>query len=123
MNDLGRSERLSTEIEMVSRELTGSSGLGGRARTASRSEERARGLVGKNVRSMVEETALEHPALGRHLAGAISKGNFCVYQQTRPPCLLGTLIGPSRFAVICSPPIAHKFPPIALCSLLFSRLI
>ena len=32
MNDLGRSERLRTEIEMVGQELTGSSGLGGRAR-------------------------------------------------------------------------------------------
>ena len=80
MNDLGRSERLSTEIEMVSQELTESSGLGGRARMSSRSEERARGLVGKNIRSMVEKIRREHPALGRHFSAAISTGKFCVYQ-------------------------------------------
>ena len=80
MNDLGRTERLRTEIEMVGQEFTGSTGLGGRARTASRSEERARGLVGKNVRSMVEKIRHEHPALGRHFATTISTGNFCAYQ-------------------------------------------
>ncbi len=36
MNDLGRTERLRTEIEMVGQELTGSSGLGGRARASIR---------------------------------------------------------------------------------------
>ena len=80
MNDLGRSERLSTEIEMIGEELTGSLGLGGRPRMSSRSEERARGLVGKNIRSMVEKIRHEHPALGRHFGTAISTGNFCVYQ-------------------------------------------
>jgi len=80
MNDLGRSELLRTEIEMVGQELSGSSRLGGRARTASGSAERARGLVGKNVRSVVEKIRLEHPALGRHFATAVRTGNFCAYQ-------------------------------------------
>ena len=80
MNDLGRSERLRTEIEMVGQELTGSSGLGGRARAASGSAERARGLVGKNIRSVVEKIRRQHPALGRHFATAISTGYFCAYQ-------------------------------------------
>jgi len=80
MNDLGRSERLSTEIEMVSQELTESLGLGGRARAASGSAERARGPVGKSIRSVVEKIRLEHPALGRHFATAISTGYFCAYQ-------------------------------------------
>ncbi len=80
MNDLGRSERLSTEIEMVGRELTGSLGLGGRARAVSVSAERARGLVGKNIRSALQKIRHEHPALGRYLASSISTGYFCAYQ-------------------------------------------
>jgi tetratricopeptide (TPR) repeat protein len=80
MNDVGRSERLSNEIEMVGQELAGSSALGGRARATSRSEVRARGLVGKNVRSIVEKIRHQHPVLGRHFATAISTGNFCAYQ-------------------------------------------
>jgi len=79
-NDLGQSERLRTEIEMLGQELTGSSGLGGRARAASGSAERARGLVGKNIRSVVEKIRRQHPALGRHFATAISTGYFCAYQ-------------------------------------------
>ena len=79
-NDLGRSERLSTEIGMVGQELTGSLGLGGRSRAVSGSTERARGPVRKNIRSVVEKIRHEHPALGRHFAAAISTGYFCAYQ-------------------------------------------
>jgi hypothetical protein len=80
MNDLGRRERLRTEIEMVGQELTGSLRLGGHARTASGSAERARVLVGKNIRSVLQKIRHQHPALGRHLAAAIRTGNFCAYQ-------------------------------------------
>jgi tetratricopeptide (TPR) repeat protein len=80
MNDLGRSERTRIEIEQVSDELIRSSGVGGRARTASDSAERARGLVGKNIRSILEKIRHEHPALGRHFAAAVSTGYFCAYQ-------------------------------------------
>jgi len=80
MNDLGRCERLRTEIEMVGQELTGSSGLGGRARTVSGSAERARKLVGKNIRSMVEKIRQQDPALGRNFAATISTGYFCEFQ-------------------------------------------
>ena len=79
-NDLGRCQRLRTEIEMVGEELSGSSGLGGQARTTSGNAERARGLVGKNIRSVVEKIRGQHPALGRHLATAIRTGYFCAYQ-------------------------------------------
>ncbi|MDO8432339.1 MAG: AAA family ATPase [Candidatus Binatus sp.] len=80
MNDLGRSERLRNEVEVVGRELAASLGLGGRARTASGSVERARGLVGKNIRSVLQKIRREHPALGRYFAAAIVTGNFCAYQ-------------------------------------------
>jgi tetratricopeptide (TPR) repeat protein len=80
MNDLGRAERIRNEIEMVADELTASSGLGGRARAASGGAERARGVVGKNVRSVLAKIRRENPALGRYFASAISTGNFCSYQ-------------------------------------------
>jgi tetratricopeptide (TPR) repeat protein len=80
MNDLGRTERLRTEIEMVGQELTGSSGFGGRARAASGSAERARVLIGKSIRSVVEKIRRQHPALGRHLGITIRTGYFCTYQ-------------------------------------------
>jgi non-specific serine/threonine protein kinase len=80
MNDLGRSERLRNEIEMVGHELTASLGLGGRARTPSGSLERGRGLVGKNIRAVLQKIRHQHPALGRHLVSAIITGNFCAYQ-------------------------------------------
>ncbi len=80
MNDLGRSERLRTEIEMVGQELTGSSGLGRRARGMSPSAERARGMVGKNIRSVVDKIRREHLALGRHFSSAITTGYFCAYE-------------------------------------------
>ncbi len=80
MNDLGRSDCIRTEIEIISQQLTGSSGLGGRAGAASSSAERARGLVGKNIRSTLEKIRGGHPALGRHFAAAISTGYFCAYQ-------------------------------------------
>jgi tetratricopeptide (TPR) repeat protein len=80
MNDLGRSERLSTEIEMIGQELAGASGLRGRARTASGSAERARGLVGKNIRAALEKIRAAHSALGRYLAATISIGYVCAYR-------------------------------------------
>jgi len=102
-NDLGRSERLRTEIEIVGEELTGSSGLGGRARAASSSAERARVLVANNVRSVLKKIRHQDPALGRHLAAAISLGYFCAYQPDPDhPIFLATLIGFSGFAAICS---------------------
>jgi tetratricopeptide (TPR) repeat protein len=80
INDLGRCDRIRAEIDAVGQELTGSLGLGGRARNAGGSEERARGLVGKGIRSVVKNIREQHPGLGRHLAAAISTGYFCAYQ-------------------------------------------
>jgi hypothetical protein len=80
MNDLGRCERVRAEIEMVGQELAGSLGLGGRARAVSASADRARGLVGKNIRSTVEKIRHQDPGLARYFAVTISTGNFCAYQ-------------------------------------------
>jgi hypothetical protein len=80
MNDLGRTERIRIEIEMVGEELSGSSGLGGHTRITSSNAERARGPVRKNIRAVVEKIRGQHPALGHHFAIAISTGYFCAYQ-------------------------------------------
>jgi non-specific serine/threonine protein kinase len=79
-NDLGRRERVNTEIEMVIKQLTASSGLGGRARAKSETAERARGLVRKSIHATLEKIRCEHPALGRYLAAVLTTGNFCAYQ-------------------------------------------
>jgi len=80
MNDIERAERLRTEIEMVGMELKGSSGVGVRARSFSSSAERARGMVGRNIRSVLRKIRQQDPGLGRHLAATISTGYFCAYQ-------------------------------------------
>lgn len=80
MNDLGRAERIRTEIEMVGQELSGSLGLYGHARTASVSAERARVLVANNIRTVLKKIRHEHPPLGRHLGAAIITGYFSAYQ-------------------------------------------
>jgi hypothetical protein len=79
MNDLGRVERIRSEIDLVEQELSGSSGLGGRQRTASVSVERARGPVRKSIRSVIDKIREAHPSLGHHLATSISTGYFCGY--------------------------------------------
>jgi tetratricopeptide (TPR) repeat protein len=80
MNDLGRTERLRAEIETIGGELAGASGFGGRARARSAHAERARGVVRKNVRTVLDKISHEHPGLGRHFSTSISMGYFCVYQ-------------------------------------------
>jgi tetratricopeptide (TPR) repeat protein len=79
-NDLGRCERLNTEIEMVVEQLAASSGLGRRALARSKTTERARGLVRKSIRATLDKIRCEHPALGRHFAAVLTTGNFCAYQ-------------------------------------------
>ena len=72
------------------RELTGSSGLGGRAREASSSAERARVLVGRNSGQCWRKFAA-NPALGRHLATAISSATSALSARSRPPHFLASL--------------------------------
>jgi hypothetical protein len=77
MNDIGRSERLRTELDMVSQELIGASGLGGRR--AGAGAERARGLVSKRIRATLEKIRAESSRLGRHFEKSIKTGYFCAY--------------------------------------------
>jgi hypothetical protein len=62
---------------MVSQELIGASGLGGRR--AGAGAERARGLVSKRIRATLEKIRTESSPLGRHFEKSIKTGYFCAY--------------------------------------------
>jgi len=68
------------EIEQLSRELSHSVGLGGRARVASSPVERARLSVWHAIKSALEKIAVGNPDLGRLLSTTIKTGSVCVYR-------------------------------------------
>jgi non-specific serine/threonine protein kinase len=79
LNDLGRSERLRREIEILAGELSRGFGLGGRPRRASAPAERARVAVTRAIKYAVERIAEHDAALAEHLHRAVRTGTFCVY--------------------------------------------
>ena len=78
-NDPERTARAEGELDVLTRELAGALGLGGRDRRAASDSERARASVSKAVRSAVRRLEEQHPELGRHLSLAVRTGTFCVY--------------------------------------------
>jgi hypothetical protein len=82
--DTGRAEKLRAEIEFLREELSAAFGLGGRARKAADTSDRARKAVTSRIRESIERIGKEHPALARHLENAIHTGTFCRYQPDRP---------------------------------------
>jgi hypothetical protein len=82
--DTGRAEKLRGEIEFLREELSVAYGLGGRARKAADTSDRARKAVTSRIRESIERIGKEHPALARHLENAIHTGTFCSYQPDRP---------------------------------------
>ncbi len=79
-HDLGRSEKLQTELDRLVEQLTAAVGLGGRARRTSNSAERARSAVTQRLRGTVKRVAAELPELGEHLRVSISTGTYCCYR-------------------------------------------
>jgi tetratricopeptide (TPR) repeat protein len=82
--DAGRAEKLRSEIEFLREELSAAYGIGGRARKAVDTSDRARKAVTSRIRESIERIGKEHPALARHLENAIHTGTFCSYQPDRP---------------------------------------
>jgi predicted ATPase len=78
-HDLGRSERLSAELDFLSQELARAVGLGGRARRAGSPTERARVNVTRAIKLALHKISEHHGALGRHLASTIKTGTYCSY--------------------------------------------
>jgi TolB-like protein/tetratricopeptide (TPR) repeat protein len=79
MNDLGRRERLSVELDQLTEHLTKALGIGQRARPLNAPAERARAAVTWRIRNAIKKISAAHPALGRHLAHAVRTGTFCAY--------------------------------------------
>jgi tetratricopeptide (TPR) repeat protein len=83
--DAGRAEKLRTEIEFLREELSAAYGLGGRARKAADTSDRARKAVTSRIRETIARITTQHPALGLHLENAIRTGVFCSYVPERSP--------------------------------------
>ncbi len=79
-NDIGRAARAREELDFLTAELASAAGIGGRARQSRSHAERARLMVGKNIRAAIEKISRESPALGRHLSNTIRTGYYCSYQ-------------------------------------------
>lgn len=79
MNDLGRMEKLSTELDQLTEHLTKALGIGQRPRPLNAPAERARAAVTWRIRNAIKKINNAHPALGHHLTHAIRTGNFCSY--------------------------------------------
>ena len=63
--------------------LSGAFGLGGRARKAGDTTERARKAVTSRIRDAIARIGKEHSALSLHLVNAIRTGSFCCYRPER----------------------------------------
>ena len=78
-NDLGRIEKMQTEIDFLTQEFSHVVGLGGRPRKVGSAVERARVNVTKILKTTLTRIDKAHPVLGRYLARTIRTGARCVY--------------------------------------------
>jgi hypothetical protein len=83
MNDLGRSEKLTVELEQLTDHITKAMGLGNRTRRLKAPAERARAAVTWRIRSAIKKIGAIHPALGQHLTNSIRTGTFCCYNPEK----------------------------------------
>lgn len=80
MNDIGRAERLRSEMDQIVETLSAALGLGGRRRKLGDLSEKARTAVTWRIRHALRRIESAHPALGRHLVKSVRTGTFCVYR-------------------------------------------
>jgi len=79
-SDLGRLDALRTERGALLDELARATGLGGRARPAGSSQERARVAVTKAISAATDRIATVDQPLARHLRAGIHTGLNCSYE-------------------------------------------
>lgn len=79
-NDVGRAAKVQEEIDFILQELASAVGLGGRARKAGSTHERARLNVTRAIRSAIERIGAHHRPLARYLSTTISTGTTCAYE-------------------------------------------
>jgi hypothetical protein len=78
-NDTGRAETARSELEFLHAELSAAIGHGGHGRKTSAHAERARLLVGKNIRAALDKIQRQDRTLGHYFAASIRTGYFCAY--------------------------------------------
>jgi TolB-like protein len=84
MNDIGRAERLRSEMDQIVEALSAALGLGGRRRKLGDLSEKARTAVTWRIRHAQRRIEAAHPVLGRHLVNSLRTGTFCVYRPETP---------------------------------------
>jgi tetratricopeptide (TPR) repeat protein len=84
LGDAERASRAREELEFLAGELASAYGLGGRARRASDTAERARKAVTNRIRDAVRRIRDAHPSLARHLERSVRTGTFCAYEPDPP---------------------------------------
>jgi tetratricopeptide (TPR) repeat protein len=72
-------EALNREREALLRELSATTGLGGRPRVTGSPAERMRKAVTYRIRHAIARVADAHPELGRHLRASVRTGTWCSY--------------------------------------------
>jgi hypothetical protein len=72
-------EALNREREALLAELSATTGLSGRPRTAGSPTERMRKAVTYRIRHAISRVADAHPELGRHLQASVRTGTWCSY--------------------------------------------
>jgi hypothetical protein len=80
MNDLERAAATRSERDWLVAELTATTGIGGRPRRFSGSDERARIAVGKAIRRAVARVSEADPVIGRELQATVHTGQRCSYR-------------------------------------------
>ena len=79
-SDIGRLDAVRKERDALLDELARATGLGGRARTAGSSQERARVAVQKAISAATDRIATVDEPLARHLRTVIHTGLNCSYE-------------------------------------------
>jgi TolB-like protein len=83
MNDLGRTEKLSAELDQLTDHLSRSLGLGRRPRKLGADADRARAAVTWRIRNAIRKIESVHPSLANHFSHAIRTGAFCSYNPEK----------------------------------------
>lgn len=79
MNDLGRKNKLQSELEEILDHLSKELGLGKKSRKLNSPAEKARAAVTLRIRSAIKKIGSCHPPLAKHLSNSIRTGVFCSY--------------------------------------------
>jgi hypothetical protein len=79
-NDPIRLDEARAEIDLLSRELAGGLGVGGRQRRAASAVERARSNVQRRIKDAIRRIEERAPELGQYLSWTVRTGTFCVFE-------------------------------------------